>query len=357
MPNKSHFNSALRTMNRLGREALKHSSTRAWKMPETTYHAVFVRDAVEIIRSLPDHSIQLIICDPPYNLELAEWDKFPNYLEWAKLWLNEVPRILSESGSIAIFGGLQYQEEKGGDLLELMHYLRHHRTLRLVNLIIWHYKNGMSAHRFFANRHEEIAWYANTKNYVFDLDAVRTPFDEATKAAYLRDKRLRPESVEKGKNPTNVWEIGRLNGNAVERVGHPTQKPVEIIRRLIRALSYPNSIVLDFFAGSGVTTRVCIEECRHSIIADQDSVMLTYLDAQIVQIRESLLCPYEILHSPEMSQLPHWNLSKNLSAVSSKHDSISARITAKITKTEGDISGSGGPSKTGEMAGQLSLLV
>jgi hypothetical protein len=45
---------------------------------------------------------------------------------------------------------------------------------------------------------------------------------------YKKDKRLNPESIEKGKNPTNVWEIGRLNGNSVERVGHPTQKPLEI---------------------------------------------------------------------------------------------------------------------------------
>jgi len=65
---------------------------------------------------------------------------------------------------------------------------------------------ALSAHRFFANRHEEIAWFGKTAKYYFDLDAVREPFDDATKAAYKRDKRLRPESVDKGKNPTKRVE-------------------------------------------------------------------------------------------------------------------------------------------------------
>ena len=71
------------------------------------------------------------------------------------------------------------------------------------------------------------------------------------KKMYMRDKRLKPESIEKGKNPTNVWEISRLNGNSKERVGHETHKPVELVERLVKALSNPGDLVLDFFAGSG----------------------------------------------------------------------------------------------------------
>lgn len=200
--------------------------------------------------------------------------------------------MLSASGSIAIFGGLQYQAEAGsGDLLTLMSHLRAKSAMRLVNLIIWNYPNGMGAHRFFANRHEEIAWFAKTKQYHFDLDAVREKFDDATKAAYLRDKRLRPESVEKGKNPSNVWHMMRLNGNSKERVGHPTQKPRAVIQRLVRGLSFPGSVVLDFFAGSGVTTRVAIEEGRHSIACDADPQMREYLANQIRQMGSDFLSP------------------------------------------------------------------
>jgi site-specific DNA-methyltransferase (adenine-specific) len=190
--------------------------------------------------------------------------------------------VLAPSGNLAIFGGLQYQAEAGGgDLLTILNYMRQSSPLRLVNLIVWTYANGMSAHRFFANRHEEIAWFGKTARYYFDLDAVREPFDEETKAAYKRDKRLRPESIEKGKNPTNVWRIGRLNGNSHERVGHPTQKPHAVVQRLVRALSYPGSTVLDFFAGSGVTARVAIEEGRHSVVSDMDPSLLGHLHAQL----------------------------------------------------------------------------
>jgi len=161
--------------------------------------------------------------------------------------------------------------------------------MRLANMIIWYYKNGMSAHRFFANRHEEIAWFGKSKRYYFDLDAVRVQYDEPTKIAYKRDKRLRPESIDKGKNPTNVWEIGRLNANSVERVGHATQKPRALIERLVRSLSYPGSVVLDFFAGSGVTARVCVEQRRHSISGDTDPQLYDYLQKQLSDYELSLI--------------------------------------------------------------------
>ena len=148
--------------------------------------------------------------------------------------MQEAKRVLAKSGNFAIFGGLQYQGEEGsGDLLSLIHKVRMTKLFNMVNLIIWNYPNGMGAQRFFANRHEELVWFTKTKKYYFDLDSVREPYDEATKKAYLKDKRLRPESIEKGRNPTNVWKIGRLNGNSKERVGHPTQKPKAIILSLI----------------------------------------------------------------------------------------------------------------------------
>jgi site-specific DNA-methyltransferase (adenine-specific) len=276
MANKSHFNAGHIAMNTLKKNGVAHSSHIETKIPIKTYHGLFTQDAIDFLKNMPDSSVQLILIDPPYNIDLAHWDTFENYLDWARQWLDEIYRVLSDTGNCVIFGGFQYQDLKKGDLLEIMHYTRHHTDLRFTNLVIWYYKNGMSAHRFFANRHEEAIWLSKTKNYFFDLDSVRVPFDEETKELYKRDKRLNPESVEKGKNPTNVWEIGRLNGNSVERVGHPTQKPLELIRRFVKGLSYPGSLVLDFFAGSGTTGRVCIEESRNSILVDNDPKMLEY---------------------------------------------------------------------------------
>lgn len=284
MPNRSHYNSGHMSMNALRRRGGAHGSEASIQAsrPEVTFHSVVTSDCLDLLASVPSNSVQLVICDPPYNIQLAHWDDREDYVAWARKWLSEVERVLSEFGNLVIFGGLQYQAEAGsGDLLSLLADMRVRSAMRLVNLIVWNYPNGMSAHRFFASRHEEIAWFGKTRKYFFDLDAVREPFDEETKAIYLKDKRLRPESVEKGKNPGNVWQVGRLNGNSKERVGHPTQKPKEIIRRLVRALSYPDSVVLDFFAGSGVTTAVAIEEGRHSISGDVDPTLHEYLRKQL----------------------------------------------------------------------------
>jgi len=293
-------------MNYLRKTGEAHSADTVAKVPDCTYHAVLPdTDCVELLQSLDDNSVQLMVCDPPYNLNIADWDEFNNYIEWAGQWLAEVPRVLKDSGSIVIFGGFQYQSDYGGDLLEIMHYVRHNVPLRMVNLIIWYYKNGMGAHRFFSNRHEEIVWYTKTKKYLFNLDAVRIPFDEATKKLYMRDKRLKPESVEKGKNPTNVWEISRLNGNCKERVGHETQKPVELVERIVKAMSNPGDLVLDFFAGSGSTTVASILNSRHSIASDLNPELRDYLDKLVEKKAGGSFNPlkFELLDASQIDTL------------------------------------------------------
>ena len=296
MANKSHSNSGHFMLNKQKKDGTKHSSDILDIDIEKSIQAIFIEDAIDFLKKLPDDSIQLILIDPPYNLDLDHWDTFDNYLDWAKQWLDEIYRVMSPSGNCVIFGGFQYQDLKKGDLLEILHYTRHNTKLRFTNLVIWYYKNGMSAYRFFANRHEEAVWLTKTKKYYFDLDSVRVQYTPEQKKLALKDKRLVPANVEKGKNPTNVWEIGRLNGNSKERVGHPTQKPLELIRRFVKSLSYEGAIVLDFFAGSGTTGRVCIEEGRHSIMVDSDKKTLDYFSQHIEKKQENMFHkPYEIL--------------------------------------------------------------
>jgi site-specific DNA-methyltransferase (adenine-specific) len=294
MPNRSHHNARHIAMNLLRKRGLSHSSAHVAIAPGTapTSHIIAVEDCVRLLRGLPSGSIQLVICDPPYNINVASWDDHFHYVDWAGQWLSEVERVLAPSGNFVTFGGLQYQDKAGsGDLVSLIGWMRAHSRMRLANLIIWNYPNGLGAHRFFANRHEEIAWFAKSPKYFFDLDAVRTKLDASRLARYKRDKRLNPDSLDKGINPTNVWNIPRLNGNSRERVGHPTQKPKRLIERLVRALSYPESTVLDFFAGSGVTSRVAIETRRHSISADIDPIFPTYFRRHLDQIDGGGLLP------------------------------------------------------------------
>jgi site-specific DNA-methyltransferase (adenine-specific) len=124
----------------------------------------------------------------------------------------------------------------------------------------------------------------------------------------MKDKRLRPESIEKGKNPTNVWHIERLNANSRERVGHPTQKPAEVIRRLIRGLSYPGSTVLDPFAGSGVTAKVCMEENRHSICSDTDANFQSLIKRTLSREPMKLMnSKPNFMYDFSLEKLRHWN--------------------------------------------------
>ncbi len=286
--NKSHSNSGLMQLNKMKRNNIKHKSALDFIIPEKTNCILLCDDCLNTLKAIPDGSIQLILIDPPYNLDLATWDTYEDYIEWASKWLDESYRVLSPNGNMVIFGGTQFQDIKSGDLTEIIYHCRHNTKFRLVNTIVWYYKNGMSAHRYFANRHEEIIWLTKTDKYYFDLDSVRIPYDEKALKEALRDKRLNSENVLKGKNPTNVWQIGRLNGNSNERVGHPTQKPLEIIRRFVKALSYPDSIVLDFFAGSGTTGRVCIEEKRNCIMCDKDEQSKTYFAKHLKKMDENL---------------------------------------------------------------------
>lgn len=283
--NKSHHNHALQSLNKMRRENIKLKSSVDFVTPEKIDIIEVVDDCLNLLKLLPDESVQLICIDPPYNLELTGWDVYSNYIEWADKWLQEAYRVLSPNGSMVIFGGIQFRDVRSGDLVEIIHHVRYNTKFKLINTIIWHYKNGMSAHRFFANRHEEAIWLAKGKDYYFDLDSVREPYSPEELVLALRDKRLNPENTKKGKNPTNVWDIGRLNGNSKERVGHPTQKPVELIRRFIKALSYPDSIVLDFFSGSGTTGRACIEEKRNCILCDSDPASKDYFKKHIENMK------------------------------------------------------------------------
>lgn len=275
--NKSHHNHALMSLNKMRKDnTLKNKTATNFDIPEKSIICHNISDCCEFLKRIPDNSIQLICIDPPYNLELAGWDTYDNYIEWASEWLDEAYRVLSDSGSMVIFGGIQFRDVKSGDLIDIIQYVRKNSKFKLINTIIWYYKNGMSAHRYFANRHEEVIWLAKTNDYYFDLDSVRVPYTEEQLQLALKDKRLNPENTQKGKNPTNVWEIGRLNGNSKERVGHPTQKPLEIIDRFVKSLSYPGAIVLDFFAGSGTVGRVCITEGRHCLMCDSDPASIDY---------------------------------------------------------------------------------
>ena len=107
--------------------------------------------------------------------------------------------------------------------------------------------------RRFSSVHDTIGFFARSQDYYFDVDAVRVPYDEETKKARSRSIFVGKKWLEIGYNPKDVWSISRLHAVHSEREDHPTQKPLEVIERMIKASCPANGIVLDPFMGSGTT--------------------------------------------------------------------------------------------------------
>ncbi len=258
-------------------------------------------DCVEVLPSMANANATLVIADPPYNVyDLAqftravpfqrrnievEFDKHDaDFLAFSQQWIAHLLPALAPDGSLFVFGGVNYKQ--GNDLLALLPLLR--EKLSFINLIVWHYPNGSDSRRFFANRYELIAWFARSRQYIFNLDDVRESYDEETLQTYLKDKRLNPETVRKGRNPTNVWHVPRVGGNAKERLGHPTQKPEMLIERIVKAGTNPGDLVIDPFGGVGTTPAVCARLGRRCIAIECNP---TYYQVAVERLKSTLAPP------------------------------------------------------------------
>src|ERR1051326_84273 len=110
MGNRSHRNPGHRGMNFLRKKGIAHSSVAdisVTALPHETVHVFAISDCLELLRDIPNNSIQLIVCDPPYNINVAQWDTVHDYVDWAGQWLAEVRRVPKPSGNFVLFGGLQ----------------------------------------------------------------------------------------------------------------------------------------------------------------------------------------------------------------------------------------------------------
>ena len=107
--------------------------------------------------------------------------------------------------------------------------------------------------RKFSSVHDNIGFFAASRDYYFDLDSVRVPYDIATKKARSRSIFVGRKWLEIGYNPKDLWSVPRLHRQDAEREDHPTQKPLAIVERMLLASSPPGGLVLDPFMGSGTS--------------------------------------------------------------------------------------------------------
>jgi site-specific DNA-methyltransferase (adenine-specific) len=224
---------------------------------------LYNEDYLTGVNRIADNSIDVIIADPPYGLGKdygndSDKRKSKELVKWTEEWLSLSLPKLKETGSLYIFATWQNSPE-------IFCFLKQHLIMK--NEIIWDRRvpSMGGSTRSYSSVHDNIGFFVKNKNYYFDLDSIRVPYDEETKKARSRSIFVGKKWLEMGYNPKDIWSISRLHRIHSERENHPTQKPLEVIERMIKASCPENGIVLDPFAGSGSTLEAANRNNRRAI--------------------------------------------------------------------------------------------
>jgi len=224
---------------------------------------IFNEDVLLGIDKIKNNSVDLILTDPPYCLGKdygndSDRKSSDEYLEWTYKWIDAVLPKLKNSGSLYIFLSWQYSPE-------IFVYLK--KKLKMINEIIWDRRvpSMGGSTRKFSSVHDNIGFFAKNDYYYFDIDSVRILYDEETKKARTRSIFVGKKWLEIGYNPKDLWSNLRIHAQDPERENHPTQKPLEIIERMVKASCPKNGVVFDPFMGTGTTAIACLANDRQYV--------------------------------------------------------------------------------------------
>jgi len=231
---------------------------------------IYHGDCITQLKKLPDESVDLIFADPPYNLQLTgalhrpdqslvdavddAWDQFDSFAAYdamCKAWLSECRRILKPDGAIWVIGSYHNVFRLGVQLQDLGYWL--------LNDIIWRKTNPMPNFRGrrFTNAHETLIWASKSEQskYTFNYEAMK--------------------ALNEGLQMRSDWHLPLCTGS--ERLkgpdgkkAHPTQKPENLLARVILSSTSRGDIILDPFFGTGTTGAVAKKLGRHYIGIEQD---------------------------------------------------------------------------------------
>jgi DNA modification methylase len=146
---------------------------------------------------------------------------------------------------------------------------------RLLNEIIWVYHGPSPIRSAFKRKHDTIFVYTKSARYTFNADAIRVPYDEATVKAFASSSRAgfgKAPDLARGKVPEDWWYFPVVARLHTERTGYPTQKPVALLDRIVRASSNPGDLVADFFSGSGTTAIAAMRSGRRWLLCDRSPI-------------------------------------------------------------------------------------
>lgn len=295
----------------------------------TGANRLFFGDNLHVMRQLPSASIDLIYIDPPFfsgrNYNVIFGDKnevrsfsdiweggMPGYLVWlnARLW--EMKRLLKPTGSIYVHLDWHASHYVKVEMDKIFGYDN------FGNEIVWCYTAPNNTRTNFPRKHDIILRYTKSKEWIFNYEAVSIPYSEETVARTHRgagnvglylDKdpegkhknRLKPA----GKIPEDWWVIPRIQGNGLERIGYPTQKPEELMERIIEASSNTGDVVADFFCGGGTTPAVAQRLNRRWVASDQSRIAISITADRVAKVVEEKIG--SLFPVPDFT-VEHWGI-------------------------------------------------
>jgi DNA modification methylase len=245
---------------------------------------IYQGDCREVLGSLPEHSVDLIFADPPYNLQLqqelyrpnmtrvdavdAAWDRFEtfaSYDQFTREWLSACRRVLKPNGTIWVIGSYHNIYRVGAIMQDLGFWM--------LNDVVWVKTAPMPNFRGvrFTNAHETLLWCKRSQDqrrYTFNYQAMK--------------------QLNNGKQMRSDWTLGLCTGAERLKVdgvkAHPTQKPEALLQRVLLASSNPGDVVLDPFFGTGTTGAVARRLNRHYIGIEREANYVSLAEERIAAV-------------------------------------------------------------------------
>jgi adenine-specific DNA-methyltransferase len=254
---------------------------------------LFNGDCEELMRSMPDQSVQLIISSPPYNIGKPYEKKLPlsEYIAWQRRVLHECDRVLAPGGSICWQVG-NYVDKKTGEVIPLdalFWPILHDLGLQSRNRIIWTFDHGLHAKRRFSGRHESILWFSKGSDAYFNIDPIRVAQKYPNKRYFKGPKKGELSCNPNGKNPGDVWNIPNVKHNHPEKTEHPCSFPIELAERFVLSMSRPGDVVLDPFGGVGSTVVASVLHGRVGVMAEIEEKYVKVAEERLLMASEGTL--------------------------------------------------------------------
>lgn len=231
----------------------------------TTDHKIIHSDAIVALhQEIPDNSIDLIFADPPYNIGKNfagckdKWNTDEEYLAWCYDWLDLCVEKLKPTGALYVMTSTQFMP-----YFDI--YLRN--KLIILSRLVWAYdSSGVQAKKYFGSMYEPILFCVKDKNnYTFNANDILIEAKTGAKRKLIDYRKNPPQPYNTEKVPGNVWDFARVRYRMDEYENHPTQKPIALLERIIKASSNVGDLILDPFSGSFTTSYVAKILGRKSI--------------------------------------------------------------------------------------------